>query len=82
MKNFTIISNAETVNKTYNIHQIDLDTMLHDGQCHPEDEIVFDVDGDNVKCYFKNGGHLIDPSKDKALATALAANREKLNIYQ
>lgn len=82
MANFSITSNVETVNSTYSIHQIDLDTMLHDGECQPEDEIVFDVDGDNVKCYFKSGGHLIDPGKDKALSSALSANRKKLEIYQ
>lgn len=82
MKNFSITSNAETVNATYNIHQIDLDTMLHNGECQSEDEIIFEVDGDNVKCYFKNGGHLIDPGKDKALALQLAKNRQKLEIYQ
>lgn len=82
MANFSITSNAAIVNSTYSIHQIDLDTMLHEGECQPEDEIVFDVDGDNVKCYFKNGGHLIDPGKDKALASSLASNRQKLEIYQ
>lgn len=82
MKNFSITSDAETVNSTYSIHQIDLDTMLYEGECQPEDEIVFDVVGDNVQCYFKNGGHIIEPGKDNALAAALAANRAKLEIYQ
>lgn len=82
MRNFTITSDAETVNSTYGIHQIDLNTMLHEGECQPKDEIIFKVEGDNVQCYFKDGGHLIDPGKDKALASALAANRTKLEIYQ
>jgi hypothetical protein len=33
MANFTIITDAETVNNTFSVHQIDLDTMLQNGQC-------------------------------------------------
>lgn len=82
MSNFKITSNAQTVNSTYSIHQIDLDTMLHNGECQPQDEIIFNVEGNNVQCFFKNGGHLIDPGTDAKLAKALADNRKKLEIYQ
>ena len=82
MANFRITSNAQTVNSTYNVHHIDLDTMLHNGDCQPEDEIIFEVDGSEVKAYFMNGGHIIDPGVDSELANALYANRQKLEIYQ
>ncbi|MCB0541892.1 MAG: hypothetical protein KDC70_00155 [Saprospiraceae bacterium] len=82
MANFRITSNADTVNRTYSVHQIDLDTMLHNGECQPEDEIIFEVNGSEVKAYFRNGGHIIDPGKDAELAAALIANRAKLEIYQ
>ena len=82
MKEFIITSNAETVNSTYNVHQIDLNTMLHNGECQPEDEIIFSVKGDNVACRFKNGGHIIDPGKDAELAESLRKNKSKLEIYQ
>lgn len=77
-----ITSDAATVNATYEIHQIDLSQMLHNGECQPSDEIVFDVDGNDVKAYFKNGGHIVDPGTDADLAAALTANRAKLEIYQ
>lgn len=80
MANFTIITDAETVNNTYNVHQIDLDTMLERGQCEPEDEIVFQVDGDHVECRFTNGGHLIDPGNYPELAKALKENQELLSV--
>lgn len=82
MANFRITSDAETVNATYEIHQIDLDTMLHNGKCQPDDEIIFEVAGNEVKAYFRDGGHIIDPGTDAELAKALAANRQKLEIYQ
>jgi hypothetical protein len=81
-RSFSITSDAETVNSTFSVHQIDLDTMLHNGECQPEDEIIFNVEGDRVECFFKNGGHLISPGKDKALATALWNNQEILSIYE
>lgn len=82
MANISIISDAQTVNSTYNVHQIDLDDMLHNGECQPEDEIIFEVNGSEAKVYFKNGGHLIDPGKDAELAKSIRKNRQKLEIYQ
>lgn len=79
---FTVRSDAETVNKSYTLLKIDLDTMLYNGECEPNDEIIFHVNGLNVEGYFKNGGHLFDPGKDAELALALAESRMDLEIYQ
>ena len=78
----TITSNVETVNNTFTIHQIDLNDMIHNGECENDDEIIFKVDGENVSVSFVNGNHIIEPGADKQLANAIVRHRDALEIYQ
>ena len=79
---FSFISDAETVNDTYEIHQIDLNTMLHNGECADEDKIEFDYDGECLRVSFVGGGHLIDPTDDEELIESVYKNQDTLSVYE
>lgn len=75
-KNFLIKTDAKTINNTYNFHQIDLDTMLHEGECEEDDEICMDCTDGELKVFFTNGGVLANIS-DPKMVKAIFKNSEK-----
>ena len=80
MSKTVITSNAATVNKTYDVHQIDLNHSSV-GSYDPQDEVVFEVEGASVDIFFKNGGHLVQET-NADLGASILKNKDRLEIYQ
>ena len=57
---------------------LDIMQMIMEGECQQSDEIVIQVNGDNVKAFFKNGGHIIVPGEYSALAAEIRLYENQL----
>ena len=77
--NFLIKSDAKTVNSTYELHQIDLNTELHEGECELDDEIIFESTDGVLDVFFTNGGTLLECKiEDEKFIKNIFKNRHKL----
>jgi hypothetical protein len=77
--NFLIKTDAKTINGTYELHQCDLDTMLHEGECAEDDEIIVNCTDGELDIFFTQGGSILDGKiTDKKMIKNLFKNRNKL----